>query len=222
MKTPLEKQEADASDLTCASYIPAEHVYVTMAKNFPPKAIDWVRRAKWEGPVYIPWSDIDTSGKKTWAAAHQPEKVNDFKKQIKDHDGHVAPSVLVRQKHGGKSFIVDGHHRALAREELGQDVLAYVGNVNPPDYLAATEAHTKQISPGKRPGEQVNPDESSTRQWRFYVWSPSSSAWQSANATGIVVMRQDAQIRIPRNTSEDPPVRTPARYPWMQKPSGDH
>jgi hypothetical protein len=151
VKTPLEKQEADASDLTCASYIPAEHVYVTMAKNFPPNAIDWVRRAKWEGPVYIPWKDIDTSGKKTWAADHQPEKVNDFKKQIKAHDGHVAPSVLVRQKHGGKSFIVDGHHRALAREELGQDVLAYVGNVNPPDYLAATEAHTKQIHQGSDP-----------------------------------------------------------------------
>lgn len=151
VKTSLEKQEAQASDLTYPSPVPAEHVYLTMAKNFPPTAIAWVRRAIWAGPIYVPWSDIDTENKEKWAAEHQPEKVAEFKKQIKAHDGHVAPSILVRRKHGGDSFIVDGHHRALAREELGQDVLAYRGHVDAKDYLAATETHARQIHSGSDP-----------------------------------------------------------------------
>lgn len=143
--------EAEASDFSVESYLPQEHIYVMMAKNFPPKAIAWVRRAQWAGPVMIPWSQIDTAGKKTWAASHEPGKVDEFKKQIKAHDGHVAPSILVRQK-TGKSFIVDGHHRALAREELGQDVLGYIGTVSSQeDYDEATETHSSQIHSGSDP-----------------------------------------------------------------------
>lgn len=143
--------ESEAADLAVESYLPAEHVYVQMARNFPPKAIEWIRRAKWAGPVWIPWEQIDTAGKKSWAASHETEKVTEFKKQIKEHDGHVSPSVLVRQK-DGKSFIVDGHHRALAREEMGQDVLGYIGTVSSPaDYDAATEAHSSQLHQGSDP-----------------------------------------------------------------------
>lgn len=145
------KAEVEAYDLEVESYIPAEHVYVQMANNFPPESIAWVRRAKWTGPVYIPWEHIDTAGKTSWAAEHEPEKVSQFKKQIKAHDGHVAPSVLVRQK-SGKSFIVDGHHRALAREELKQPVLAYIGTVSShEDYQAATETHSSQVHSGSDP-----------------------------------------------------------------------
>lgn len=145
------KAEADAFDLKVESYIPAEHVYVQMARNFPPKSIEWVRRAKWTGPVYVSWESIDTEDKEKWAAAHEPGKVADFKKQIKAHDGHVAPSVLVRQK-TGRAFIVDGHHRALAREELDQPVLAYIGTVGAPaDYQSATETHSSQLHSGSDP-----------------------------------------------------------------------
>lgn len=149
-----EKAEREAADLKFESPVPAETVYLIMSKNFPPSAISWVRRAKWVGPAYVSWSDIDTENKKSWAAEHQPEKVREFQKQIKAHDGHVAPSILVRQK-TGKSFIVDGHHRALAREELGQDVLAYIGNVNPEDYMAATETHSQQIHSGSDPENRL-------------------------------------------------------------------
>lgn len=146
-----DKDEADAYDLKVESPVPSEHVYVQMAKNFPPHSVDWIRRAKWAGPVYVPWEHIDTEDKEKWAASHEPEKVADFKKQIKAHDGHVAPSVLVRQK-TGKSFIVDGHHRALAREELNQPVLAYIGTVaSAEDYQAATEAHSSQLHSGTDP-----------------------------------------------------------------------
>lgn len=146
--------EAEASDFSVESYLPGEHVYVQLAQNFPPKAIAWVRRATWVGPVMVPWSQIDSAGKKTWAASHQPDKVNSFKKQIAAHDGHVGPSILVREKNG-KSFIVDGHHRALAREEMGQDVLAYVGTViSRKDYLEATETHSSQVHQGSDPANK--------------------------------------------------------------------
>lgn len=153
-KAKAADPEAEASDFSVESYLPAEHVYIQLARNFPPKAIEWVRRATWAGPVMVPWSQIDSAGKKTWAASHQPGKVDEFKKQIKAHDGHVAPSILVREK-GGKSFIVDGHHRALAREEMGQDVLAYVGTVvSHEDYVAATETHSSQIHQGSDPANK--------------------------------------------------------------------
>lgn len=147
--------EAEASDFSVESYLPREHVYLQMANNFPPEAISWIRRARWAGPVMIPWSQIDSAGKKTWAASHQPGKVDEFKKQIEAHDGHVAPSIAVREKAGGKVFLVDGHHRALAREELGQDVLAYVGTVaSRKDYEEATETHSSQVHQGSDPANK--------------------------------------------------------------------
>lgn len=165
IKYPLEllKQQAaapdpekDAADFSVESPLAGEHVYVQMAGNFPPKAIAWIRRAKWAGPVMIPWEQIDTEGKKTWAASHQPGKVKEFKAQIKAHDGHVSPSIAVRQRVGAKVFLVDGHHRALAREELGQDVLVYIGTVaSAADYQQATETHSSQIHHGSDPANKA-------------------------------------------------------------------
>lgn len=154
-ETPAPDPERDAADLSVESPVAGEHVYVQMAANFPPEAIAWIRRATWVGPVEVPWDQIDTEGKRTWAASHQPGKVASFKKQIKAHDGHVGPSILVREK-TGKSFIVDGHHRALARESLGLPVLAYVGTVSSrEDYAEATETHSSQIHQGSDPQNKV-------------------------------------------------------------------
>jgi len=177
--------EAEASDLSVESYLPGEHVYVQMARNFPPEAIAWIRRARWTGPVMIPWEQIDTAGKKTWAASHQPGKVAEFKKQIKAHDGHVAPSILVRQK-TGKSFLVDGHHRALAREELGQDVLGYIGTVSSQDdYDEATETHSSQIHQGSDP---ANKAERATASKESVDYRPGTTARHCGNC---VMFHQD-------------------------------
>jgi hypothetical protein len=47
---------------------------------------------------------------------------------------------------------VDGHHRALAREELKQPVLAYIGTVNSAeDYQSATQTHSSQLHSGSDP-----------------------------------------------------------------------
>ena len=141
----------DAADFTDANPVEAEHVYLLMAKNFPPDAIQWVKRAKWIGPIWVPWDRIDQDDRKEWAASHQPEKVAEFEKAIKAHGGHVAPSIMVQEPNSQKAFIVDGHHRALAHENLKQRVLAYIGNIEPKDRMAAEETHSHQIHQGSDP-----------------------------------------------------------------------
>ena len=110
-----------------------------------------MKRAHWTGPVNVPWDRIDCDDKDKWAASHQAAKVKEFESMIKAHDNHVAPSVIVQEPSGGKAFIVDGHHRALAHQNLKQDVLAYLGNISPEDRKAALETHTKQIHQGADP-----------------------------------------------------------------------
>jgi hypothetical protein len=94
---------------------------------------------------------VDQDDRDKWAASHQRGKVREFEQQITAHAGHVAPSILVQEPGSQKAFIVDGHHRALARENLGQKVLAYLGNVDPKDLPAARETHTKQVHSGADP-----------------------------------------------------------------------
>jgi len=154
------------SDFNDPNPVDAEHVYLQMAKNFPADAIEWVRRARWVGPVWVPWDRVDTDDRDEWAASHQPEKVNEFARSIEDHAGHVSPSIMVQEPNSNRAFIVDGHHRALAREKLGQKVLAYVGNIDPKDRMAAMEAHSKQIHQGSNP---ENKGEKSTSTGIFYT-----------------------------------------------------
>ena len=131
--------------------ISSHQIYLKMANNFPPEAIQWVNRASWEGPVDVAWENIDTDSVKSWAASRQPEKVKDFEDKIKAHDGNVEPSVLIKDNDSPKSIIIDGHHRALARRNLNMPVLSYVGRIDPGDRQAALETHTHQIHQGSDP-----------------------------------------------------------------------
>lgn len=140
-----------AADYSDPSPVSPDTVYLLMSKNFPPAAISWVKRAKWVGPVNIPWSGIDDDDIDSWAASHQPGHVKDFENLIRVHKGHVAPSILVQEPNSHRAFIVDGHHRALAHKNLGQPVLAYLGNIDPEDREAAEETHSKQIHSGSDP-----------------------------------------------------------------------
>jgi ParB-like nuclease domain len=147
----LPSVRKDASDFHDPNPVEAEHVYLLMAKNFPPDAIGWVKKARWTGPVWVPWDRIDTDDKDKWAASHQPQRVKEFEQAIKAHANHIAPSILVQEPHSQKAFIVDGHHRALAHENLKQKVLAYLGNIDPEDRMAAEETHSRQIHAGADP-----------------------------------------------------------------------
>jgi len=147
----VAEKKGGASDYHDPNPVDPEHVYVQMAKNFPPDAIQWVKRATWIGPIWVPWSRVDVDDKKSWAASHQPGKVKEFENMIRMHKDHVAPSILVQEVNSPKAFIVDGHHRALARENMGQDVLAYLGHIQEKDRPAALETHSKQFHSGADP-----------------------------------------------------------------------
>ena len=145
------KGHGGPSDFSDPNPVDSEHVYLQMAKNFPPDAIQWVKRARWIGPVNVPWDRIDSAAVESWAASHQPEKVGEFAKLIQAHSGHVAPSVAIQDNDSPKAIIIDGHHRALARKKLGMPVLCYVGMIDPRDRQAAEETHSKQIHQGADP-----------------------------------------------------------------------
>jgi hypothetical protein len=146
-----KKNKGGPSDYSDPNPVHAEHVYVQMAKNFPPDSIQWVKRATWQGPVNIPWDRIDADAIGSWAASRQPDKVKEFEKLITSHDGHVAPSVVIQDNDSPKAVIIDGHHRALARRNLKQPVLAYLGTINPKDRKAAEETHSHQVHSGSDP-----------------------------------------------------------------------
>lgn len=126
-------------------------IFLKMASNFPPEAIEWVKRATWEGPVDIAWDNIDTDGLKTWAAFKQPERVKEFEQKIRMHHGDIEPTIMIKDNDTPKSIIIDGHHRALARHNMNMPVLSYVGRINPADRKAAEETHSKQIHSGADP-----------------------------------------------------------------------
>jgi 8-oxo-dGTP pyrophosphatase MutT (NUDIX family) len=143
-----------AQHVTDPNPVEWRHVYAQLQKNFPDSKLDWVKRARWIGPVNIPWSRIDDDDIDSWAASHEPGRVSHFVRAIRSGNGDTSPSILVQEPSNGKAFIVDGHHRALARRRLGMPVLAYVGNIDARDREAAEELHSSQIHQGNDPGNQ--------------------------------------------------------------------
>jgi 8-oxo-dGTP pyrophosphatase MutT (NUDIX family) len=154
-----------AQHVTDPNPVEWRHVYAQLEANFPPEAIEWVKRARWIGPVNIPWSRIDDDDIGSWAASHQPDAVNRFARAISSGNGNTAPSVLVQEPGKNKAFIVDGHHRALARRKLGKPVLAYVGNINPRDREAAEQTHSSQFHSGSDPANKGGDAETLREYW---------------------------------------------------------
>jgi 8-oxo-dGTP pyrophosphatase MutT (NUDIX family) len=145
------KGSGGPSDYSDPNPVDPEHVMNLMRANFPEESIEWVRRARWVGPVQIPWERIDDDSIDSWAASHQTGAVNRFAKEIKDNTGHTNPSILIQDDDSPKAIIIDGHHRALARHKLGQPVLAYLGMIDPKDRMAAEETHSNQVHSGASP-----------------------------------------------------------------------
>jgi uncharacterized protein len=107
-----------------------DDVHNMMSEDFPDKAISWVHSAPWRGPASVKLKNIDYSNKHKWQASHpdDAERVEKFKQMIK-HGAEVKPLVLV-QKPSGKAVVVDGHHRALAYQQLGVKFAdAYIAKV---------------------------------------------------------------------------------------------
>jgi hypothetical protein len=105
-----------------------ETVYRMLLSDYKPEDIAWVRAAQWTGPDEVPLASIDFSGRDNWNASDEPDRVQEFVDKI-SNEGFSKPIVLVNEPNDNKFIIVDGHHRALAYEQLGQAAMAYVAKV---------------------------------------------------------------------------------------------
>ena len=105
----------------------ADTVYQLLKDDYDDDAIQWVRAAHWEGPMMVDLSQIDFQNAEQWSASYDDDKVDDFQQKIAD--GHMKPIVLVNEPNNNKLRIIDGHHRALAYQKLGQPAMAYVAHV---------------------------------------------------------------------------------------------
>ncbi len=148
-----------SSPVTRKSTSVQDKVYQQLLKNYPPEAIVWVRDAEWAGPLNVPFTSIDEDAVKSWAASHNPARVKHFKDKIEAGDP-VHPAVSVREPGEDNVKIIDGHHRALAYQELGLPVRTYLGRVDS-NGGAWDETHSSQFHQGSNPAnKRFNPLES--------------------------------------------------------------
>jgi len=109
------------------SPLDAKHsVLAQVADDFPPHATEWIRNIPWDGPVRVPLSSVDYSNKEHWKAWGDDEKIEKFKKKIRQ--GWHKEVILVDRPGARTMMVVDGHHRALAYRDLNKPIVAYVGH----------------------------------------------------------------------------------------------
>lgn len=106
----------------------AETVYRMLSEDYEATDIEWVRSAKWTGPVEVPLSSIDFQNRDDWRASDEEDRVDHFVEKIAN-EGFAKPVVLVNEPNDDLLMIADGHHRVLAYEKLDQPVMAYVAEV---------------------------------------------------------------------------------------------
>lgn len=135
-----------ASDPTDPNPVEAEHVYNQLLGNYPPEAIKWVKKARWIGPVEVPLDRVDTDDADSWAASHQPERVEHFAKKLKKGED-VNPAVSVQEPGENRIKVIDGHHRYLGSVKAGTKFHTYIGFVDS-DGGPWDETHTYQFHQG--------------------------------------------------------------------------
>lgn len=142
----LTKNAANYND---PNPVEAEHVMNQMRINFPEDSIKWMKNAHWTGPVKVPLDRVDFDDIGRWAAFHQQDHVENFRKLIQRGD-NLHPVIAVQVPGENKVKIVDGHHRALAYRELNKPVVAYVGTVHSKEG-PWDKTHLYQIHQGSDP-----------------------------------------------------------------------
>lgn len=106
----------------------AAEVYRQLAEDYPTQAIGWVKEHNWTGPVRVPTDQIDYSNRNDWQASREQPKIAIFKKKI--NAGSMKPMILIKKPNNPQYVVVDGHHRAIAYDELGKPANAYVTHVS--------------------------------------------------------------------------------------------
>lgn len=135
-----KKKPIDPDNVTAAQ------VYTQLLRNFPPKAIAWVKDCRWIGPIQVPLDQFDTQDREKWAASHQPERVQHFADKLKAGKP-VHPIVAVKEPGQDTLIIVDGHHRYGGAELAKQKADTYIGLVDH-DGGPWDETHSAQLHQG--------------------------------------------------------------------------
>lgn len=117
----------------------ALQVFDQLLDDYPKQALGWIPALPWSGPKQVALEDIDFSHRKEWKASH--EDVTPYVEKIEE--GKRKPVILVKTPGNDKLTIVDGHHRTLAYEKLGESVIAYVGTAHT-DHGPWDELHDAQ------------------------------------------------------------------------------
>lgn len=118
---------ADPTEAVADSDSTRDRVHTQLAEDYPDDSMAWLKTAVWSGPESVPTSDIDYSNADTWTATAEPGKVDRFKAKISA--GKLKPIILVNTPDARKYIVIDGHHRALAYQQLGIPAMAYIGRV---------------------------------------------------------------------------------------------
>jgi len=103
-------------------------VWFQLIKSFDEKDMNWIKDAKWTGPIEVSLDKINFSTENTWTAEKEPKLVKSKVKKIKK--GKRKPVVLIDAPKDDKYFILDGHHRALAYKKLDMPIPAFIGKVD--------------------------------------------------------------------------------------------
>jgi hypothetical protein len=134
-----------------------------MSANFPKSSMKWMKDAVWQGPIEVPIDMLDFSNEKTWAAAHEPDKVDEFSKQVKA--GYLKPIVAVQTPDNNRLEIIDGHHHAMAYRKADTHALAFVGTVKE-DEGPWDEMHTHQIEDATPELKNYEPSDKKTKKYK--------------------------------------------------------
>ena len=103
-------------------------VWKQLKKSYNKEDMRWIKDVEWNGPIEVPLDQINFSTKKTWKAHHEPELVKSKETKIKN--GKRKPVVLIDTPKNDKLFVLDGHHRAMAYENLKMPVTAFIGKTD--------------------------------------------------------------------------------------------
>lgn len=139
-RAPAEVSMLDAPDSYPSTDV-AQAVREQLQGDYDEGALDWIDGIKWEGPKTVPLEAIDYTGRESWRAASEPDKVHRFEKRIRG--GWAKPIILIKRPGEQQLMIADGHHRAMAYWNLGRPVVAYVGTT-PTDTGPWDEFHSQQ------------------------------------------------------------------------------
>lgn len=149
----------DGMHLQSGEHVDSQVVFDQLAQDYKEKDIQWVLHIPWKGPMEVPLSSIDFSNKDNWAASSDLDHVDEFVDKI-SNEGFSKPIILVNApSNNNKMIVVDGHHRALAYQQINQPALAYVGEVGrnngPWDKLHAKQVGSKQEKSNQEQSNQL-------------------------------------------------------------------